>query len=125
MRITVACPQDLISDANHLAMCLALSEADGNTYGYPNWQDAGGNLYAAASFQASTDWITFAQSPLVRPTWDVASVIDMDAASRAQAVLAFSTEPVLATPVTLTAIGGMGGVEAIESMGLAMVQEPL
>jgi hypothetical protein len=124
MRITVACPQDLTPDANHLAMCLALSEADGNTYGYPSWVDAGGNLYAAASFEASSGWIDFAQSPLQRPTWDTGEVIDMEAAERAQAALVFSTEAVIASSAALTAIGGMDGVGALAAMGLSVVQEP-
>jgi hypothetical protein len=52
MRITVSCPQHLIPQANQLAMALAFSDADGNTYGLPNWQDDSGNLYAACSFIA-------------------------------------------------------------------------
>jgi hypothetical protein len=118
MRITVSCAEALVADANQLAMALAFSEADGETYRGLNWQDAQGNLYAAASFEASPEWITFAQSPLQRPAWDTEEVIDMDAAERAQAALVFSTEAVIASSAALTAIGGMDGVGALAAMGL-------
>ena len=123
MRITCSCPEAMISDANQYAMCLGQSEADGQTYNGLNWQDADGNLYAAASFEARDEWITFAQAPLVRPAWDVNEIIDMVAAERAQAALVFSTEVLLASPAALTAIGGMDGVAALAAMGLTAVSE--
>ena len=123
MRITCSCPEAMISDANQYAMCLGQSEADGQTYNGLNWQDADGNLYAAASFEARDEWITFAQASLVRPAWDVNEIIDMVAAERAQAALVFSTEAILASPAALTAIGGMDGVAALAAMGLTAVSE--
>jgi hypothetical protein len=121
MRITVACPEGLIADANHLAMVLAFSSADGETYQTPEWQDAAGNLYAAASFEALPEWIMSAQSELVRPDWDADGLIDMEAAARAQAVLVFSTEALPASPEALTAIGGMGGLAALTAMGVTQI----
>jgi uncharacterized membrane protein YkvA (DUF1232 family) len=50
------------------------------------------------------------------------SIIDMTAAGRAQAALVFAVEPVAALPGTLTAIGGMDGVAALQAMGLTAVQ---
>ena len=123
MRITVSCPQALIPQGNQLAMCLAFSEADSRTYGLPNWQDAQGNTYAAASFLARPEWIDAAQSPLVRPAWDTEEIIDMTAAAEAQAALVFSTEALAALPNALTAIGGMEGIEALAAMGLTQVSE--
>lgn len=122
-RITAAAPEALVSDANQYAMCLGFSEADGQTYNGLNWQDANGNLYAAASFEARDEWIIFAQAPLVRPAWDVNEIIDMVAAARAQAALVFSTEATPASPAALTAIGGMEGVAALAAMGLTAVSE--
>lgn len=124
MRITCSCPAALVSDGNQLAMALGFSEADGQTYNGLNWQDAKGNLYAAASFEASEEWITFAQAPLVRPAWDVNEIIDMVAAERAQAALVFSTEATPADPAHLTAIGGYDGPPAIAMMGLVAKEEP-
>lgn len=118
MRIVAAPSEALVADANQLAMCLAFGPADALTYTGLNWQDSIGNLYAAASWEASDAWISFAQAPLVRPAWDVDEIIDMDAATRAQAALVFSMEPVAAVPGVLTTIGGMRGVEALAAMGL-------
>ena len=123
MRVTCSCPAALVSDGNQLAMALGFSEADGETYRGLNWVDANGNLYAAASFEARDEWIAFAQAPLVRPAWDVNEIIDMVAATRAQAAMVFSTEATPASPAALTAIGGMEGVAALAAMGLTAVSE--
>jgi hypothetical protein len=125
MRITAAAPELLVSDANQYAMCLGFSEADGETYRGLNWVDTQGNLYAAASFEARDEWIIFAQAPLQRPLWDTAEVIDMDAASAAQAAMVFSLEPVLAMPDKLTSLGGTDAVVALAAMGLTQVEMPI
>jgi hypothetical protein len=118
MRITAAAPEPLVYASNQLAMCLAYSIADGETYRGLNWVDASGNLYAAASFDALEEWVIFAQAPLQRPAWDVDEVVDMVAATQAQAVLVVSTEALLASPTSLTSIVGVSGVEALVAMGL-------
>ena len=126
IRITAACPEAMVSDGNNLAMCLAASVADGETYRLPcGWQDADGNLYSAASWEASEEWIAAAQQPLQRPAWDTEQVIDMEAAARAQAALVFSLEPTGADPLALVAIGGMSGPDALAAMGLTQVSEPV
>lgn len=122
MRITAACPEALIADANQLAMCLAYGPADGETYRLPcGWQDANGNLYSAASWEASEEWIAAAQAPLTRPAWDVDEIIDMEAAARAQAALVFSLDSVKANVLNLTAIAGVSGPDALVAMGLFLV----
>jgi hypothetical protein len=118
MRIVAAPSEALVADANQLAMCLAYGPADAETFMGLDWQDADGNLYAAASWEASDEWVSGATQPLVRPAWDMDSIIDMTAAGRAQAALVFVLEPVLAVPGVLTALGGMGGAEALAAMGL-------
>ena len=127
MRITVACPATLQADANNLAMVLAFGPADELTYGEPSWQDAEGNLYAAASFEAAPEWVTGAQSPLARPSWDTMPyTISMAAATRAQAALVFwgGEGPVpQADPLKLTAVVGDSGPAMLAAMGLAMVSE--
>ena len=122
-RITAAAPEAMIPDCNQLAMCLAYSLADGLTYNGLNWVDPDGNLYAAASWEARDEWVDFAQAPLVRPSWDVDEVIDMEAAERAQAALIYSTVAIPATTTALTAIGGMDGVPALGAMGLTAVPQ--
>lgn len=121
-RITCAVPEALVFDANQLAMCLGYGPADGETFRAANWQDAQGNLYAAASWEASDEWIATAQGPLTRPAWDTAEIIDMDAAARAQAALTLWTgegDAPKAQPAELTAIAGVDGVAALAMMGLA------
>jgi len=122
MRLTIACPEALIADANDLAMVLAFGPADERTYTNPSWQDAGGNLYAAASFEARDEWVIGAQTSLERPEWDTDNHVNMAGAERAQAALVFSLEPVTATPDKLTAIGGMDGLAALAAMGLTRVE---
>jgi hypothetical protein len=127
MRITVACPDALRADANNLAMVLAFGPADELTYGALNWQDADGNLYAAASFEARPEWIAGAQGPLTRPAWDTEPyTISMAAANRAQdALVLWSGEGDIpqAALGKLTAIAGMDGQAALAVMGLAAVEQ--
>lgn len=121
-RLTAACPEALIEDANQLAMCLAFSAADGETYRLPcGWQDAEGNAYSAASWEASDAWLEASQAPLTRPAWDVDAIIDMDAASRAQAAVVMATEPTPASPTALIVMAGMDGPAALVAMGLVAV----
>ena len=129
-RLTAACPEDLIYEANQLAMCLAYSTADGETFRAPcGWQDQAGNLYSAASWEASDSWITLAQEPLVRPAWDVDEVIDMDAANRAQEALVLwlggDETPPLAATNKLTLVAGDDAPASLSAMGLSAIQQPL
>jgi hypothetical protein len=137
MRITAACPQALIADANHLAMALCYGPVDALTYGAPNWQDAAGNLYSCASFVTPKNLVERLQSELQRPQWDVVGatadeegighpggdgIIDMDAARRAQAALMYSLEPVAAMPNKLTACPGADGLAVLAAMGLVRIE---
>ena len=126
-RLTVSCPEALRDDANQLAMVLAFSEADANTYGALNWQDSEGNLYAAASFIAQPEWIAGATQPLQRPEWDTGEIIDMDAAERAQAALVVwlgGDDPIpQANPDALTVVAGDDGLAALAAMGLTQVEQ--
>ena len=121
MRLTIACPADLRSDANNLAMILGYGPSDAETYVALNWQDADGNLYAAASLPVSDAFTNTAQSALHRPTWDADNLISMAAANRAQAALVFSLEPVTAMPDKLTACVGDDALATLAAMGLTQV----
>ena len=120
IRITVACPEALISDANNLAMVLAEGPADGLTYGTPHWKDTGGNVYAVASFEVRPEWVQAAQGTLSRPDWDTGPpyTVNMAGARRAQDALVFALEPVAAAPGQITALAGVPGTTAIAAMGL-------
>jgi len=119
MRLTIACPDALRDDANNLAMVLGYGPADALTYGSLGWQDAAGNLYAAASLPVSDAFTTAAQTGLERPEWDTEPyTINMAGANRAQAALVFSLEPVQAMPDKLTACAGDDSAATLAAMGL-------
>ena len=122
MRLTIACPATIRSDANQLAMVLGYGSSDAETYVALNWQDAGGNLYACASLTVSDTFTTAAQSPLQRPSWDVDNIIDMDAARRAQAALVFSLTPIAARPDKIVACAGDDALATLAAMGLVPVE---
>jgi hypothetical protein len=126
MRLTATAPEALRANCNQLAMCLALGPDDINTYGALNWHDTGGNLYAAASFVASDEWVAAASQPLQRPEWDTEAIIDMEAATRAQAAMVVwlgGDDPIpQASPDNLTVVAGDDGLAALAAMGLTAVE---
>jgi len=122
MRITIACPATLRSDANNLAMVLGYGPDDAETYVALNWQDAGGSLYACASLTVSDTFTTAAQSGLQRPAWDTDIHVNMAAANSAQAALVFSLTPVAAMPDKLTACVGDDALAVLAAMGLTQVE---
>ena len=122
MRLTIACPATLRSDANNLAMVLGYGPDDAETYVPLNWQDTAGNLYAVASLPVSDTFTTTAQSPLQRPAWDTDSHVNMAGANRAQAALVFSPTPVAAMPDKLTACVGDDALATLAAMGLTQVE---
>lgn len=115
IRLTFACPEAFISDANQLARAIGLSDDD-QTYGEPRFQDEGGNLYAVASGLVEPSFITTATSPLVEPEWGA----DMAAAQRAQALAALG-EP--AAPDHIAAVVGDDVAEALAFLGLMPVPD--
>ena len=122
MRLTIACPATIRSDANNLAMVLGYRPDDAETYVGVNWQDAGGNLYACASLIVSDAFTTTAQSPLQRPAWDTDNHVNMAGANRAQSALVFSLTPVTAMPDKLTACAGDDALAVLAAMGLTQVE---
>ena len=125
MRLTIACPATLRSDANQLAMVLGYGPDDAETYVALNWQDADGNLYAAASLPVSDAFTTTAQSLLQRPAWDTDNHVNMAGANRAQAALVFSLEPVEVAPDKLTACAGDDALAVLAAMGLTRAPNDL
>jgi len=122
MRLTFICPAAFIDDANHLAMALAFSLADGMTYRKPpKLQDANGNLYSAASSPVGPLFVSKATSSLVRPEWDVDNLIDMGAAQSAQALVRLwdgADNVPLATPDVITVLPGENAVALVHAAGL-------
>lgn len=99
IRVTLACPEALIGDANQLASVLGYSRADAATFGLAVWRDADGHRYAVASTLAAPNFRQDATAPLVAPAWEA----DLDAARRAQALLRIGGA---AAPAALVAVIG-------------------
>lgn len=116
MRVTIACPEALIGDANQLALCLGLGPEDAQTYGAACWQDAAGNRYAVASAIVSSRFADDAAVPLAEPPWGA----DMDAAARAQALILVD-EP--AGPGHIAAVFGDDAMAALAVLGLTRVPD--
>lgn len=120
MRITIACPEAHIADANQLARVLGLGPEDDRTYGAAEWLDAGGNLYSVASAEVSGGFVAKASAPLVMPEWGA----DMGAATRAQTLLQIIdvTDPApdgpLAAPDQMVAIVADDAGGALALLGL-------
>ena len=68
---TIAVPEALIPDANHLALALGESSADDQTFNAANYQDAGGNLYAVCSTVAKPIFVQLASQPLQAPDHEI------------------------------------------------------
>lgn len=128
MRLTIATPAAHMDIANHYAMALGYGPADSLTYRNPSWQDTDGNTYAVASLPVSDGFVDAATNPLVRPEWDTDEIVDMVKAAQAQAIVTLWTPneddptPPHANPSQIVAVLGMGGMEAIEAMGLGVVE---
>ena len=115
MRVTIACPEALIGDANQLALCLGLGPEDAQTYGAAIWQDAAGNRYAVASAVVGEGFVADASSPLADPPWGA----DMTAAARAQALIQIDTP---AAPDRIAAILGDDALGALVVLGLSRIE---
>lgn len=48
-RATIIAPAKLTEEANHLALLIGTSSFDIDTFNYPGWRDAQGNLYSVCS----------------------------------------------------------------------------
>lgn len=118
MRVTIACPEARIGDANQLALCLGLGPEDVATYGTPDWLDADGNRYALASTMVGEGFTVAAASPLTAPPWGA----DSEAAARAQVAIRIgdpdAPETCIANPAALVAVFGDDPWVAIGLMGL-------
>ena len=121
MRYTVAVPEQHLTKANELAMALGLSVNDKNTYVDLKYTDVDGNLYAVASFIASSATASKVDAPLERPAWDAENEdIDMQLAEHAKALIAID----VASLNTISFNNDDEGLVAIEQLGLTRYVEP-
>ena len=121
IRITLACPVDLIPDANQLMAALGDHPDDVLTFTAADYQDAEGNRYAVASMLDVNDWQERSDQPLISPAWPV----DIEAAGQAQDKLAIYTQPdepddePFASPAILAAVSGHEVGSALAILGLS------
>ncbi|MCK8485390.1 hypothetical protein MUY21_15210 [Aliiroseovarius sp. S2029] len=85
IRITIACPEHLMSQANQFALCVGNSPADVQTFGAATWEDGAGERYALASLLAGVRFPQLAAAPLAAPAH--APDADIAGATQAQSVL--------------------------------------
>ncbi|MDE9450352.1 hypothetical protein J3R80_07700 [Aliiroseovarius sp. Z3] len=67
IRITIACPEGLISEANQFALCVGNTPADAQTFRSATWETESGDRYALASLLAGAQFPQVAASPLSAP----------------------------------------------------------
>lgn len=119
MRLTIACPEAAIGDANQLARCLGFGPDDDKTFGAAWLLDANGSRYAAASFEADQAWFAALEAPLMMPDWGC----DLAAAARARAQLRIwfpdsGTPPPVAATGLIVAQADLAPAAALTAMGL-------
>lgn len=117
IRVTIACPEAMIGDANQLALCLGYGPQDAQTYGAALWQDQQGNCYALSSSVLSEADAARLQAPLSAPDWGC----DLVAAARAQSALQVG---VTAAPDVIAARIGGGAAQAIAALGVQPALPP-
>jgi hypothetical protein len=89
-RVTIICPESMVSDANQLAMVLGEGPADELTFRALEYQDDEGNRYAASSTVATGNFQVKATNAIDRPDWDGdrgSRVVNMTGAERAQGAI--------------------------------------
>lgn len=115
MRVTIACPEAMIADANQLMRCVGQSAADDDTFAPASWVDGAGNRYSAASMLVPSDWQTTVMGTLSAPEWGA----DMTAAGRARVDMLFA---VAADPSRIAVIVGDDPQAAIAALGIAVAE---
>lgn len=85
-RLTIACPDSLITQANQLALVIGESSSDDQTFTNCNYEDAQGNLYAVASTAVKEIiliWLYANELPSSNPDWTNPYGADLVAANAA------------------------------------------
>lgn len=122
IRVTIACCESLIYEANQLASCLGLCAEDLNTYGEPLWEDEFGNKYSLVSALVSNKFFQLAGTELVAPEWGS----DLPSAQIAQQALVINSllDPEIpiqkASPVKITVVIHEDSLYAISLLGVEL-----
>jgi hypothetical protein len=128
-RISVACPESLMTAANHLAVAVGEMAGDFYTFTNANHQDANGNRYAVMSTVVTELFFVYSGSQLTERDF-APDGWSFKLASEAQAKVNLwmgPTEqqptPPLANTLQIVGVVGDDALAAISAMGLTMVPE--
>ena len=123
-RVTIATPENLMHEANQLALALGESSVDDKTFTTASYQDTEGNLYAVASTVVKLVFAEMAGQALTAPSY--AQDMDLKTATLAQSMLQINNGK--ATPDVIAVILGNGREKAsnhIELLGLSRMPTTL
>ncbi len=124
IRITIACPEGMVSDANQFALCVGNTPADVQTFGAATWEDGSGERYALASLLAGEVFPQTAaavlQAPAHSPDADVAGAARAQAALQIWAPASPDSFPEVGSGRLVAVIGLDAGL-AIPLLGLSPV----
>lgn len=124
IRITIACPEGMMSEANQFALCVGNSPADAQTFGSATWEDGTGERYALASLLAGAQFPQVAGAPLQAPAYtpdaDIAEAGIAQAALRIWSPMSQGSFPEIG-PDRLVAVIGLEAGLAIPLLGLSPV----
>lgn len=111
-RVTIAAPEHLMAQANHLAAIMGESAADIETFSAAKYQDANGSLYAVCSAVVTKGFLAAQTGGMPSTPAHAEAVID-----RAKAQEAFDS---LGQPGGLKMVIGDDPHAALEAMGLSI-----
>ena len=112
IRITIACPENLIAEANQFALCVGNTPADAKTFGSATWEDGQGERFALASLLAGPHFPQVAA--------DVVAASIAQAALQIWSPLSSESFPSLSADL-LVAVIGLDAALAIPLLGLSPV----
>lgn len=126
LRVTIACPEDLLDKANQLALILGESPADDKTFINLYWKDESNTYYSVSSTLAQSTFSNTATSELSIPSH--APNANLEMAIEAQELLQIGNpeNPVTANSGTISAIVDVkesSALDHIELMGLTKISE--
>ena len=123
-RMSLAVPQELMPQANQLALIVGQSSDDDKTFTVANWQDKDGNLYAVCStvikpIVLSLAGVSLADSPLQTKGADVA------VAQQALDKVVMYKQGDKASPTSIMCAIDFEPFEFFESLGLTSTEAPI
>ena len=128
-RVSVACPESLMTAANHLAVAVGEMAGDFYTFTNAGYQDAQGNKYAVMSTVVTELFFVYSGSMLTKRDF-APDEWSFELASLAQSKVNLwmgpteqQPDPPLANPLQIVGVVGDDAQAAISAMGLTMTAQ--